>query len=80
MKRPKSYAWPYLLILGLEDNEMDKEAFISMAKGFGLDIKDPHMEELYAYVQKILPILKRIEELDLTDLEPVMPLISSKKE
>ncbi len=59
---------------------MDKEAFLSMAEAFGLDIKDPHMEELYAYVQKILPILKRVEELDLTDLEPVTPLISSKKE
>ncbi len=57
-----------------ENYELNKEAFLSMAKAFGLDINDPHIEELYAYVQKILPTLKRIEELDLTDVEPVMPL------
>jgi Asp-tRNA(Asn)/Glu-tRNA(Gln) amidotransferase C subunit len=57
--------------------ELKKEAFLSMAKAFGLDINDPHIEELYAYVQKILPTLKRVEELDLTDMEPLMPLIPS---
>ncbi len=57
-----------------ENDELNKEAFLSMAKVFGLDINDPHIEELYAYVQKILPTLKRIEELDLTNGEPVMPL------
>jgi Asp-tRNA(Asn)/Glu-tRNA(Gln) amidotransferase C subunit len=56
-----------------EKTELKREAFLSMAKAFGLDINDPHIEELYAYVQKILPTLKRIEELDLTDMEPVMP-------
>jgi Asp-tRNA(Asn)/Glu-tRNA(Gln) amidotransferase C subunit len=56
-----------------EKTELKKEVFLSMAKAFGLDINDPHIEELYAYVQKILPTLKRIEELDLTDMEPVMP-------
>jgi Asp-tRNA(Asn)/Glu-tRNA(Gln) amidotransferase C subunit len=60
-----------------EKTELKKEVFLSMAKTFGLDINDPHIEELYAYVQKILPTLKRIEELDLTDMEPVMPLTPS---
>jgi Asp-tRNA(Asn)/Glu-tRNA(Gln) amidotransferase C subunit len=60
-----------------EKHELNKEAFLSMAKTFGLDINDPHIEELYAYVQKILPTLKRVEELDLTDMEPVMPLTLS---
>jgi hypothetical protein len=50
---------------------LDREAFLSMAKAFGLDTSDPHIEELYAYVQKILPGLKRFEELHLTDMEPV---------
>ncbi len=59
-----------------EKNELDKKAFLSMAKAFGLDTSDPHMEELYGYVQKILPSLKRIEELDLEDMEPVFPLVS----
>jgi Asp-tRNA(Asn)/Glu-tRNA(Gln) amidotransferase C subunit len=57
----------------LEEKELKREVFLSMAKAFGLDIDDPHIEELYTYVQKILPALKRIEELDLTDMEPVMP-------
>jgi Asp-tRNA(Asn)/Glu-tRNA(Gln) amidotransferase C subunit len=60
-----------------EKTELKKETFLSLAKGFGLDINDPHIEELYAYVQKILPTLKRVEELDLTDMEPVMPLTLS---
>jgi Asp-tRNA(Asn)/Glu-tRNA(Gln) amidotransferase C subunit len=60
-----------------EKHELNKEAFLSMAKTFGLDINDPHIEELYTYVQKILPTLKRVEELNLTDMEPVMPLALS---
>jgi aspartyl-tRNA(Asn)/glutamyl-tRNA(Gln) amidotransferase subunit A len=53
---------------------MEKGTFFSAAKAFGLDIDDPHIEELYIYVQKVFPILKCIEELDLKDLEPVTPL------
>ncbi len=56
-----------------EKDELNKEVFLSMAKAFDLDINDPYIEELYTYVQKILPTLKRIEELDLTDTEPWMP-------
>ena len=52
--------------------QLNKELFLSMAKAFGLDINDPHIEELYTYVQKTLPVLKRFEELDLTGMEPVM--------
>ncbi len=56
--------------------ELTKEDFLPLAKAFGLDINDPHIEELHAYVRKILPALKSIEELDLTDMEPWMPLTS----
>jgi hypothetical protein len=58
-----------------EKSELGKEAFLSMAKTFGLDTDDPHIEDLYAYVQKVLPTLKRVEELDVGDIEPVFPLI-----
>jgi Asp-tRNA(Asn)/Glu-tRNA(Gln) amidotransferase C subunit len=58
--------------------ELEKEAFLSMARAFGLDINDPHIEELYAYVQRIFPALKRIEELDLMDMEPMILPIPSK--
>jgi hypothetical protein len=61
----------------LKETGVNREAFLSMAKAFGLYIIDPHIEELYAYVQKILPTLKRVEELNLTDMEPVMPLALS---
>ena len=61
-----------------EEHRLNKDLFISLAKEFGLDINDPHIEELYTYVQKILPTLRRIEELDLTDIEPVMPPLSPK--
>jgi hypothetical protein len=37
-----------------EKSELGKEAFLSMAKTFGLDTDDPHIEDLYAYVQKVL--------------------------
>lgn len=52
---------------------MEKEIFLSMAKAFGLEVNDPHMEELFTYVQKVFPNLNRIEELNLTGLEPFMP-------
>jgi aspartyl-tRNA(Asn)/glutamyl-tRNA(Gln) amidotransferase subunit A len=61
----------------IKKTELSREAFLSMGEAFGLDIRDAHMEELYAYVQKILPVLKRIEELDFNDLEPAMPLTPS---
>ena len=54
--------------------QLQREAFLSIAKSFGLDVHDPHIKELYVYVQKTLPILKRIEDLDLKDLEPAWPL------
>jgi hypothetical protein len=54
--------------------ELSRETFISQAKAFGLDTKDPHMEVLYAFVQKVLPGLRIIDDLDLTGLEPTWPL------
>lgn len=58
---------------------MERETFRSMAKEFGLEAEESHMEELYTYVQKIWPTLKRFNELDLTDLEPFMPSYTSKE-
>jgi len=59
--------------------ELSRETFLSLAKAFGLDTKDPHMEELYAFVQKVLPSLRSIDDLDLTGLEPTWPLTSLKE-
>jgi hypothetical protein len=57
----------------------NREVFLSMAEMSGLDTQDPHMDELYDYAREVLPGLRRIEELDLTGIEPVTPLISLKE-
>jgi hypothetical protein len=49
----------------------NKETFLRTAEGAGLKPGDPHLEELYAYVQNVLPGLQVIEELDLKDVEPM---------
>ena len=46
------------------------ETFLRMAEASGLDVTDPHMEELYTYLQGVLPPLKAIQEIDLADADP----------
>ncbi len=53
---------------------MNKDIFIEMIKSFGLNLDDTHLDELFTYVQKILPQLKKIEELNIKDLEPFTTL------
>jgi len=52
---------------------LNRETFLKIAEASGLDI-----EELYTYVQNVLPGLKKVGELDLTGMEPGMPFISIK--
>jgi len=59
--------------------KLSKETFLSIAKASGLDTEDPHMVELYAYVQNVFPNFKVSEEFDLTDVEPIMTFIPSKE-
>lgn len=54
---------------------MDRKTFLSTAKAFGLKILDPHIEELYHYIQKTLPNLQSIKGLDLRDIEPTLSLV-----
>ena len=54
---------------------LSKEMFLSIARASGLDVEDPHMEELYAFVQKVLPGLRVIDQLDLTGVEPLATFI-----
>ena len=58
---------------------LSKEMFLSIAKASGFDIGDPHMEELYVFVQKVLPSLRIIDQLDLTDVEPLATFIPTKE-
>jgi Asp-tRNA(Asn)/Glu-tRNA(Gln) amidotransferase C subunit len=57
---------------------LSRETFLKIAEASGLDTGDPHMEELYTYLQNVFPGLKKVEELDLTGIEPSMPFTSIK--
>ncbi len=63
-----------------EKTILSKETFLSIAEASGLDIKDAHIEELYSYLQQVLPGLRSIDELDLTGMEPSMPFPARKEE
>lgn len=58
---------------------IDKEVFLSIARASGLDVKDPHMEELYGFVSKVLPGLRIIDRLDLAHVEPLPTFIPQKE-
>lgn len=62
-----------------EKTESSYEVFISRAQSLGLDAEDPHMKELFDYLQEVLPGLKKIEGLDLTGIEPMIPFILRKE-
>ena len=50
---------------------LERETFNHMAKVAGLDVNDTaHMDELYSYVQVLLPSLKSLNQLDLSSVEP----------
>ena len=54
------------------DNQLDWDTFVNMAQAAGLDVNDPHIHELFDYVQTILPGLKAVHELDLAGVDPAM--------
>ena len=63
--------------------DLSYEEFLSLAKTLGLNVEGPHWKELFTYIQEVLPGLRKIEELDLSDLEPMTspsPLSRSKGE
>jgi len=64
----------------MEDKgRLSRGAFLSMAEASGLDVKDPYIDELYAYVEKIFPSFKVAERMDLSNVEPMTPFIPSKE-
>lgn len=52
---------------------MTKQICSSIARAKGLDRDPIHLEELHRYLESVLPGLKRVEELEFTDLEPTLP-------
>ena len=57
----------------------DKDAFLSIAKGSGLEMSDSHLQELYTYVEKLFPNFKVAEGIDLTDVEPMLTFVLPKE-
>ena len=50
-----------------------REAFIHWAEALGMDVKDaPHMEELWAFFQAVVPNLKTVRGIDMAGAEPAM--------
>jgi Asp-tRNA(Asn)/Glu-tRNA(Gln) amidotransferase C subunit len=56
----------------VDQYNLSKEDVLYVAKTYGLDTDPPHIAELLIYVQKIIPSFRALEELDLTDIEPIM--------
>jgi hypothetical protein len=56
-----------------------KELFLRIAEESGLSTDPSHLDSLYAYLQGVLPGLRTIEDLDLGDAEPFMPLLMKKE-
>ena len=62
-----------------EETALSKDTFLCIAEASGLNPRDPHMDELYSYVQNALPPLRSLDGLDLNGLEPTMPLLTAKE-
>ena len=56
-------------------NPLTREAFIYLAGQAGLDTSDPHLEELFPYVQSVLASLESLQEIDVAGTEPDMAFI-----
>ena len=52
------------------NNPLDRNAFNYLAQAAGLDVNDPHMDELFPYVQAALAASDGLRNLDVTGYEP----------
>jgi hypothetical protein len=62
-----------------EKGPLSQETFLRIAENSGLGTDAPHLEDLYSYLNGLLPTLKAIEALDLAGLEPFMPSLREKE-
>lgn len=53
-----------------EENLLTREAFDYLAQAAGLDLNDPHLEELYPYARNALAGMARLAKIDVTGMEP----------
>ena len=52
------------------DPSLDRESFDYLAAAAGLSTDDPHMDELFPYVQNALAANNRLNNIDTTGYEP----------
>jgi hypothetical protein len=57
------------------ETPLPREAFLSLAAAAGLDVKSPHIEELYPFVQATLASLHPLVDIDVAGAEPDMAFI-----
>ncbi len=52
------------------DNAIDRQTFDFLARAAGLNLEDPHMDELFPYVQIALAANEGLKHIDITGFEP----------
>lgn len=58
------------------EDMLKRDNFNHIAEAAGLDVNNiAHMDDLYSYVQVLLPSLKSLDELDLSGVEPATTYI-----
>ena len=51
-------------------NQLDRSSFDYLARAAGLNVEDPHMDELFPYVQNALAANEGLRKIDTTGFEP----------
>lgn len=53
-----------------EENPLTREAFDYLAQAAGLDLADPHLDDLFPYVRNALAGMERLRQIAGADTEP----------
>ena len=53
-----------------EENPLTREAFDYLAQAAGLDLADPHLDDLFPYVRNALAGMERLRQIPVADTEP----------
>lgn len=51
-------------------NPLTREAFDYLAQAAGLDLADPHLDELFPYARNALAGMERLRQIPVGDAEP----------
>ena len=54
---------------------INRQAFLRLAQEAGLDVKSPHIDELFSYTQVVLDSLKSLHEFSVEGFEPDMAFL-----